>query len=185
MHEFAADVMRPAAHEWDEREETPWPIIEEAARIGIYSFDFMANCLADPTGLLFPLINEELAWGDAGIALALLGSTLGVAAIVAAGTPEQVAEWAPRCFGQPGDVRLTALCVSEADAGSELGQRAYPGRVRRHERHLDDRGDQDLDHQWRYRRHPRRRGIGGARPRGAGPGELRRAREDAWALDGP
>ena len=41
VHEFAADVVRPAAAEWDEREETPWPIIEEAARIGLYSLDFM------------------------------------------------------------------------------------------------------------------------------------------------
>lgn len=40
VHDFAANVVRPAAHEWDEREETPWPIIEEAARIGMYSFDF-------------------------------------------------------------------------------------------------------------------------------------------------
>ena len=31
VHDFAEDVVRPAAHEWDEREETPWPIIEEAA----------------------------------------------------------------------------------------------------------------------------------------------------------
>ena len=120
VHDFAANVVRPAAHEWDEREETPWPIIEEAARIGMYSFDFVANCFADPTGLLLPLVNEEMAWGDAGIALAILASTLGVAGIVAAGTPEQVAEWAPQCFGQGGDVQLAALCVSEADAGSDL-----------------------------------------------------------------
>jgi alkylation response protein AidB-like acyl-CoA dehydrogenase len=32
LHGFAADVIRPAAAEWDEREETPWPIIQEAAR---------------------------------------------------------------------------------------------------------------------------------------------------------
>src|ERR1039458_2394778 len=32
VHGFAADVIRPAAHEWDEREETPWPIIQEADR---------------------------------------------------------------------------------------------------------------------------------------------------------
>ena len=120
VHDFAENVVRPAAHEWDEREETPWPIIEEAARIGLYSFDFVANCFADPTGLLLPLVNEEMAWGDGGIALAILGSTLGVAGIVAAGTPEQVAEWAPQCFGQAGDIRLAALCVSEADAGSDL-----------------------------------------------------------------
>jgi alkylation response protein AidB-like acyl-CoA dehydrogenase len=120
VHDFAETVIRPAAHEWDEREETPWPIIEEAARIGLYSFDFIANCFADPTGQLLPLVNEELAWGDAGITLAILGSTLGVAGIVATGTPEQVAEWVPQCFGQPGDLRLAAFCVSEADAGSDV-----------------------------------------------------------------
>ena len=27
IHGFAADVIRPAAAEWDEREETPWPIL--------------------------------------------------------------------------------------------------------------------------------------------------------------
>ena len=27
VHGFAADVVRPAAHEWDEKEQTPWPII--------------------------------------------------------------------------------------------------------------------------------------------------------------
>ena len=43
VHDFAEDVIRPAAQEWDEREETPWPIIEEAAKIGLYSFDFVAN----------------------------------------------------------------------------------------------------------------------------------------------
>ncbi|MGA0894451.1 MAG: acyl-CoA dehydrogenase family protein, partial [Ilumatobacteraceae bacterium] len=27
VHTFAEDVVRPAAHEWDEREEFPWPIV--------------------------------------------------------------------------------------------------------------------------------------------------------------
>ena len=54
VHDFAEDVVRPAAHEWDEREETPWPIIEEAARIGLYSLDFVANMFADPTGISVP-----------------------------------------------------------------------------------------------------------------------------------
>ena len=35
VHGFAADVVRPAASEWDEREETPWPIIKEAPQIGL------------------------------------------------------------------------------------------------------------------------------------------------------
>src|SRR5256886_1207009 len=120
VHDFADSVIRPAAHEWDEREETPWPIIEEAAKIGLYSFEFVANCFADPTGLLLPIVNEEMAWGDAGIALAIFGSTLGVAGIFANGTPEQVAEWVPQCFGTPDDIKLAAFAVSEPDAGSDV-----------------------------------------------------------------
>jgi len=54
VHDFAETVVRPAAHEWDEREETPWPIIKEAANIGLYSFDFIANCFADPTVSRWP-----------------------------------------------------------------------------------------------------------------------------------
>src|ERR1700690_1413845 len=73
LHEFAVDVIRPAAAEWDEREETPWPIIEEAAKIGLYSLDFVSQCFLDPTGLLMPLVSEEMAWGDAGINLAIFG----------------------------------------------------------------------------------------------------------------
>ena len=37
VHEFAETVLRPNGEEWDEREETPWPIIQEAAKIGLYS----------------------------------------------------------------------------------------------------------------------------------------------------
>src|SRR5579862_7890029 len=120
VHDFAEDVVRPAAHEWDEREETPWPIIKEAADIGLYSLDFVANMFADPTGITVPLVMEEMAWGDAGIGLAIFGTTLGVAGIVGNGTPEQIGEWLPQCFGTPEKVALAAFCVSEPDAGSDV-----------------------------------------------------------------
>ncbi len=120
VHDFAEQVMRPAAHEWDEREETPWPVIEEAARIGLYSFDFVVQAMGDATGLTMPITNEEMAWGDAGLTLALLGSTLGLAGIAANGTPEQLIEWGPQCFGTPDDIKLAAFAVSEPDAGSDV-----------------------------------------------------------------
>ena len=120
VHDFAEGVMRPAAHEWDEREETPWPIIQEAAKIGLYSFEFVSQAFFDPTGLMMPIVNEELAWGDAGITLAILGSTLGLAGIAANGTPEQLLEWGPQCYGTPEKVQMAAFCVSEADAGSDV-----------------------------------------------------------------
>ncbi|NNN21345.1 MAG: acyl-CoA dehydrogenase [Acidimicrobiales bacterium] len=120
VHDFSENVIRPAASEWDEREETPWPIIEEAAKVGIYSFDFVAQAFFDPAGILMPIVNEELAWGDAGITLSLLGTTLGLAGIAANGTPEQMLEWGPQCFGTPDKIQLAAFAVSEPDAGSDV-----------------------------------------------------------------
>jgi alkylation response protein AidB-like acyl-CoA dehydrogenase len=113
--------VRPVAHEYDEREETPWPVIEQAAEIGLYSFDFVANAFGDPTGLMLPLVMEEMAWGDAGIGLAIFGTTLGVAGIFANGTPEQIGEWVPQCFrGENDKLNLAAFAVSEPDAGSDV-----------------------------------------------------------------
>src|SRR5213080_4789575 len=120
VHDFAEDVIRPVAHEWDEREETPWSVIEEAAKVGLYSMEFGANAVADPTGLTLPVVMEEMCWGDAGITLAIFGTTLGVVGIFANGTPEQVAEWLPQCFGTPDDIRMAAFGVSEPDAGSDV-----------------------------------------------------------------
>ncbi|HTX85173.1 MAG TPA: acyl-CoA dehydrogenase family protein, partial [Streptosporangiaceae bacterium] len=121
LHEFARDVMRPAAAEWDEREETPWPIIEEAAKIGLYSLDFFATQWLDPSGLGMVVAFEELFWGDAGIGLSLGGSGLAAVAVASNGTEEQIGEWLPQMFGSPGDVKLGAFCSSEPNAGSDVG----------------------------------------------------------------
>ncbi|GAA5155702.1 acyl-CoA dehydrogenase family protein [Nocardioides marinquilinus] len=121
LHTFAADVIRPAAAEWDEREEFPWPVLEEAARAGVYSLDFWATQSVDETGLGIPVTMEELFWGDAGIALSIVGTTLAAAAVSGSGTPEQVGEWVPQMFGAPGDLKLAAFCSSEPDAGSDVG----------------------------------------------------------------
>src|SRR4249919_3547112 len=120
VHDFAENVVRPAAHEWDEREEFPWPVVQEAARNGLYGFDFMANAMADSTGLTLPVALEELFWGDAGSGLAIFGSALAAAGIFGNGTPEQSLEWVPQCYGTADDVKLGAFCVSEPDAGSDV-----------------------------------------------------------------
>jgi acyl-CoA dehydrogenase len=120
VHGFAADVVRPAAHEWDEKEQTPWPIIQEAANIGLYGLEGVAQFFADPTGLGLPLVNEELFWGDAGIGMSIMGTTLAVAAIFGQGSGEQIGEWIPRCFGTPDDLKVAAFCASEPNAGSDI-----------------------------------------------------------------
>ena len=121
VHEFAENVVRPAAEEWDEREEFPWPVVEEAAKVGLYGFDFMAQAMmGDETGLTLPIALEELFWGDAGIGLSIFGSGLAAAGIAGNGTPEQTLEWVPQCYGTADDVKLGAFCVSEPDAGSDV-----------------------------------------------------------------
>ncbi|MGC4865697.1 acyl-CoA dehydrogenase family protein [Micromonospora sp. DT53] len=121
VHGFAAEVVRPAAAEWDEREDTPWPVIQEAAKVGLYGFEFLATCWADPTGLSLPIASEELFWGDAGIGMSIFGTSLAVAAIYGAGTPDQMVEWVPQCFGHVDSPAVAAFCTSEPEAGSDVG----------------------------------------------------------------
>ncbi|MGK5500113.1 acyl-CoA dehydrogenase family protein [Streptomyces sp. URMC 125] len=120
VHGFAADVMRPAAAEWDEREETPWPVIQEAAKIGLYSLDFYAQQYFDPTGLSIPMVMEELFWGDAGIGLSIVGTGLAAVGVLANGTEEQIGTWIPQMYGDASDVKVAAFCSSEPDAGSDV-----------------------------------------------------------------
>ncbi|MFB4263767.1 acyl-CoA dehydrogenase family protein [Nonomuraea sp. GTA35] len=121
VHAFARDVIRPAGAEWDEREETPWPVIQEAAKAGLYSLDFFATQWFEESGLALPVAFEEIFWGDAGIGLSITGTGLAAAALAANGTPEQMGEWLPQMFGTESDVKLGAFCASEPDAGSDVG----------------------------------------------------------------
>ncbi|WP_405620632.1 acyl-CoA dehydrogenase family protein [Streptomyces sp. NBC_01511] len=120
LHGFAADVIRPAAAEWDEREETPWPVIQEAAKVGVYSLDFYAQQYFDPTGLSIPMVMEELFWGDAGIGLSIVGTGLAAVGVLANGTDEQIGTWIPQMYGDVDDVKVAAFCSSEPDAGSDV-----------------------------------------------------------------
>src|ERR1700751_3005455 len=98
--------MRPAAHEWDEKKQTPWPILQEAAKIGLYGFEGIPPFFAAPPGLGLPIVNEELFWGDAGIGMSIMGTSLAVAAIFGPGSGGQIGEWIPRFFGTPEDVKV-------------------------------------------------------------------------------
>jgi alkylation response protein AidB-like acyl-CoA dehydrogenase len=121
VHEFSAYVVRPAAAEYDEREDFPWPVLQEAAKIGLYSLDFFATQWFDESGLGIPLTMEELFWGDAGIGLAIVGTTLAAASVRANGTDEQVGQWIPAMFGTVEEPKVAAFCSSEPDAGSDVG----------------------------------------------------------------
>jgi len=119
-HVFAEEVVRPVAAEYDARQEFPWPVLEEAARQGFYSPLFYRDLIGDPTGLSLPMFMEELFWGCAGIGLAVVMPALALSAIGQAASPEQMLQWAPECFGSPGDLKLAALAISEPEGGSDV-----------------------------------------------------------------
>ncbi len=122
VHDFAEDVIRPPAEEWDEREEFPWPIVAGGRQDRPLRLRLLGPGVdvGDPTGLTLPIAIEELFWGDAGIGLSIFGSGLAAAGIAGNGTPEQVMEWVPQCYGTADKVQLGAFCVSEPDAGSDV-----------------------------------------------------------------
>jgi alkylation response protein AidB-like acyl-CoA dehydrogenase len=121
VHEFAEQTIRPAAAEWDEREEFPWPVVQEAAKVGLYSMEFFGQQWFDQSGLGIPITMEELFWGDGGIGLSIVGTTLAAVAVLANGTNEQIGEFVPPMFGTEQEPKVAAFCSSEPDAGSDVG----------------------------------------------------------------
>ena len=120
VRKFSREVIRPVARKHDEEESTPWEVINEARKWGLQGLEHMQRMGADPDGQFGVITAEELHWGCAGIALAIQGSGLAAAGIAASGTPEQIAEWVPQCFGTDEQVALGAYAVTEPQAGSDV-----------------------------------------------------------------
>ena len=119
-HRFAAEVVRPVAGRHDAEESTPWDVIRASHEWGLNGMGHFQRMSADPTGQFGAIFPEELAWGCAGISLAISGSMLAVFGIAAAGTPEQIVEWVPECFGDAEQPRIGAYAVTESQAGSDV-----------------------------------------------------------------
>lgn len=120
-HRFAEREIRPLAAEYDESEETPWPVLEKAARVGLMSYqypeEYGGGGVADIlTGCL---VVEELAWGCLGIATAIVGAGLAAVPIMIAGTREQKARYIP-WFCDEEKVRLGGFALTEPEAGSDV-----------------------------------------------------------------
>jgi acyl-CoA dehydrogenase len=120
VRRFAREVIRPVARKHDEEESTPWEVIKEARKWGLQGLEHMQRMGADRDGQFGVTTAEELHWGCAGIALAIQGSGLAAAGIAASGSPEQIAEWVPQCFGTNEQIQLGAYAVTEPQAGSDV-----------------------------------------------------------------
>jgi acyl-CoA dehydrogenase len=120
VRRFAREVIRPVAAKHDAEESTPWEVMRAARSWGLQGLEAMQRMGNDPDGQIGVITAEELHWGCAGIALAVQGSGLAAAGLAASGTPEQIAEWVPQCFGSGDEIKLGAYAVTEAQAGSDV-----------------------------------------------------------------
>jgi alkylation response protein AidB-like acyl-CoA dehydrogenase len=141
--DFARREIRPVAASYDEREEMPWPVLKEAAKVGLLSYglpeEYGGGGVADGlVGVTNFLVTEELAWGCAAIATEITSSTYAAGPILAFGSEEQKRRYLPR-FCDPEEPRLGALCVTEPQAGSDVAAIATTARQAGEEWVLDGR----------------------------------------------
>jgi alkylation response protein AidB-like acyl-CoA dehydrogenase len=117
---FAEEVLAPNAALYDKGELVPYEVIRLAAEAGIYTGEFFTKIAMDPTGLSLVLAAEELAAGDAGLALAVTYPMLPLTALLLAGTVEQQTRLIPEMLGTLSEPLLCSFAASEPGAGSDV-----------------------------------------------------------------
>jgi alkylation response protein AidB-like acyl-CoA dehydrogenase len=119
-HQFAEQEIRPVAADYDDREETPWEVIRKAHEVGLGAAASLPTLYGggglDPLTQL--LVTEELAWGDAGIAVSISASSLAGAGIMAMGTEDQKVRYLG-ILCDPEAVHLAAMGLTEPESGSD------------------------------------------------------------------
>jgi acyl-CoA dehydrogenase len=118
--EFAEKEIRPKAAEYDEHQTHPADLIAKAHELGLMN----AHVPEELGGSGLPafegmLVGEELSWGCSGIAVSIVGNTLGAAPVLIAGSDEQKRTWLPPLLDAP---LLCSFALSEPDAGSDVAR---------------------------------------------------------------
>ena len=119
-HDFATKEIRPAAAAFDDREEFPWEIVRAGARLGLAG-QAWGGPNVETSAFTSLVIAEELAWGCAGIAIAMLANGLAATAINVIGTDQQRQRFLPMCTALDGEAHVGALGITEAESGSDAG----------------------------------------------------------------
>jgi acyl-CoA dehydrogenase len=118
--EFAEKEIRPKAAQYDEQQTHPADVIAKAHEVGLMN----PHIPIEYGGLGLPtfegmLIGEELSWGCSGIAVSIVGNTLGAAPVLLAGSDEQRRQWLPPLLDEP---VLCSFALTEPDAGSDAAR---------------------------------------------------------------
>ncbi len=119
VHRFAKEVMRPIGKKLDAM--TPEEVIAEGSPLHDYFAQMQASGILDlgaldgmsnaEKGRIFPLIFEELGWGDSGLAIATLASAIPAFTAHTTGDPEIIERFGslPGCW-----------LATQPDKGSEI-----------------------------------------------------------------
>jgi alkylation response protein AidB-like acyl-CoA dehydrogenase len=111
---FAADQIRKAALEADEKRETPKEILDQANELGVNMLgvpEELGGVMTEQSAVTSVLIGEALAHGDMGIAYAALAPGAVATAIGLWGSAEQEATYLPAFTGE--DIPVAALAILE------------------------------------------------------------------------
>jgi acyl-CoA dehydrogenase len=135
MGAFAKQSIRPIAIKHDQEESMPWDLMKQAQIFGLTQ-TMLLDGRKKLTGVdedpdpkkprtqarLSVVGSEEMAWGCAGIALALGGSGLACAPVARMGTDEQKEEFRRLMKGtdDKGHVKVAAMALSEPATGSDI-----------------------------------------------------------------
>ncbi len=136
INAFAKQAIRPIATKHDLEESMPWDLMKQASGMGMSQYGLLDGKKKELTGVgedpdpkkpksqarVSVAGGEELAWGCAGIALAIGGSGLACSPVARMGTEDQKAEFRKLMKGldDKGHVKIAAMALSEPATGSDI-----------------------------------------------------------------
>lgn len=120
-HDFAVKELRPIALECDRSGHYPSDLIKRGHRAGLIAFRYPEEYGgADVQDQIsWAIVREELAWGCAGLTIAMLASNLAATPILHMGTPAQKKKYITRLC-DPENITLAAMAMTEPNAGSDV-----------------------------------------------------------------
>ena len=100
LREFARDELRPVAREAEKQGEPPDAVVKQLVEMGFaVGVEESYGGAGAFSAVTSALIAEELAWGDPGIAIALVCSSHPAVLLQYVGTEEQKQKWLPQFAG--------------------------------------------------------------------------------------
>lgn len=114
VEEFAAEILRPAAHDADEAADYPRELIGKAAELGITAINIPEDfdgIAAHRSAVTNVLVAEALAYGDMGLALPILAPGGFASALTHWGSADQQATYLPEFSGD--DVPQACVAIAE------------------------------------------------------------------------